>query len=78
MKRFVSCTLLALPLLFLLRPSVISQAEEAVTPRVVVTKSLPLLQTLGTKFIEASGCVSCHNNSLPAMAVAVARAWLQN
>ncbi len=73
MKRFASCILLALPMLFLLRPSVISQAEEAVTPRVVVTKSLPLLQTLGTKFIEASGCVSCHNNALPAMAVAIAR-----
>ena len=73
MKRFISCTVLVLSVLFLLRQSAISQAAEALTPRVVVTKSLPLLQTLGTKFIEASGCVSCHNNALPAMAVAVAR-----
>lgn len=73
MKRLVSCLMLALPMLFLLRQSVVPQTEESVTPRVVVTKSLPLLQTLGTKFIEASGCVSCHNNSLPAMAVAIAR-----
>ena len=73
MKRFISCLFLALSVLCLLRPSAISQAEETVTPRTVVTKSLPLLQTLGTKFIEASGCVSCHNNALPAMAVAVAR-----
>ena len=73
MKRFVSCIILALPILFLLRQSAVPQTEDAITPRVVVTKSLPLLQTLGTKFIEESGCVSCHNNSLPAMAVAVAR-----
>jgi hypothetical protein len=73
MKRFISCLILALPLLFLLRPSVISHAEETLTPRTVVTKSLPLLQTLGTKFIEQSGCVSCHNNALPAMATAIAR-----
>ena len=58
---------------WLRQSSVITQAEEALTPRVVVAKSLPLLQTLGMKFIEQSGCVSCHNNALPAMAVAVAR-----
>ncbi len=73
MKRFISYIILALSVSFMLRQSIATQAEEAVTPRAVVTKSLPLLQTLGTRFIEASGCVSCHNNSLPAMAVAVAR-----
>lgn len=72
MKRLIACLIIALPMLFLLRQSVVPQAA-ALTPRVVVTKSLPLLQTLGTKFIEQSGCVSCHNNSLPAMAVAIAR-----
>ncbi len=70
MKRIVACLILALFVFFMLR---VTQAEEAVTPRTVVTKSLPLLQTLGTKFIEASGCVSCHSNALPAMAVAIAR-----
>lgn len=73
MKRFISCLFLALSVLCLLRTTVITQAEETLTPRTVVTKSLPLLQTLGTKFIEASGCVSCHNNALPAMTVAIAR-----
>ena len=73
MKRFTSCLFLALSVLFLLRPSVSSQAEEALTPRSVVTKSLPMLQSLGVKFIEQTGCVSCHNNSLPAMAVSLAR-----
>ncbi len=71
MKRVIACTILVLPVLFLLCQSAVPQ--DAVTPRTVVSKSLPLLQTLGTKFIEASGCVSCHNNALPAMAVAIAR-----
>jgi hypothetical protein len=74
MKRLIAWTILVLPMLFLLRQSAVPQTADAVTPRVVVTKSLPLLQTLGTKFIEESGCVSCHNNALPAMAVALARA----
>lgn len=73
MKRFICCLILTLSVLFMLRSSGISQAEEAVTPRVVITKSLPLLQSLGVKFIEQTGCVSCHNNSLPAMAVSLAR-----
>lgn len=38
-----------------------------------VEKSLPLLQRIGPPFIENTGCVSCHNNALPAMAVALAR-----
>ncbi len=38
-----------------------------------VEKSLPLLQRIGPPFIENTGCVSCHHNVLPAMAVAVAR-----
>lgn len=73
MKRFISCLILALSVLFLPRLSGISQAEATVTPQTVITKSLPLLQSLGVKFIEQTGCVSCHNNSLPAMAVSLAR-----
>jgi len=51
-----------------------SRAEELPQVKPLVEKSVALLQTLGTPFIEQTGCVSCHNNSLPAMAVAVARA----
>jgi hypothetical protein len=54
-----------------------SQAQQAPAvpaTREVVEKSVALLQTLGTPFIEQTGCVSCHNNSLPAMAVSFARA----
>jgi hypothetical protein len=70
MKRIAACLIFVLPMLFMMR---ITQTEEALTPRFVVTQSLPQLQTLGTKFIEQSGCVSCHNNALPAMALAIAR-----
>jgi N-acyl-D-amino-acid deacylase len=45
-------------------PAVIKRAIE---------KSLPLLESIRVPFIEKTGCVSCHHNSLPAMAVGMAR-----
>src|SRR5215204_917951 len=41
--------------------------------RKAVEKSLPLLESIRVSFIERTGCVSCHHNSLPAMAAALAR-----
>jgi hypothetical protein len=41
--------------------------------RKAVEKSLTLLQSIRAPFIEKTGCVSCHNNSLPAMAAGLAR-----
>jgi hypothetical protein len=41
--------------------------------RKAIEKSLPLLESVRLPFIEKTGCVSCHNNSLPAMAAALAR-----
>jgi hypothetical protein len=38
-----------------------------------VERSLPLLQGIGEPFIQKTGCVSCHHNSLVAMAVAATR-----
>jgi len=38
-----------------------------------VEKALALLQKSGPEFSKASGCVSCHNQSLPQMAIAGAR-----
>ena len=38
-----------------------------------VEKSLKLLQAAGPPFFDKSGCISCHNQSLPAMAVGLAR-----
>lgn len=41
--------------------------------REAVQRSLPLLQRSDVTFLRKSGCVSCHNNSLTAMTVAMAR-----
>jgi ankyrin repeat protein len=45
------------------------------TPSVqaAVKKILPLLEMSGEQVFKSRGCVSCHNNSLPAMTVALAR-----
>jgi hypothetical protein len=41
--------------------------------RAAIDRSLPLLQKTDVAFIQKTGCVSCHHNSLVAMAVATAR-----
>jgi mono/diheme cytochrome c family protein len=49
----------------------------AATPDAIyaaVSRSLPLIQEVGVAFVEQTGCVSCHHNSLVAMAVGAARA----
>ena len=57
-----------------------SQASEpprpspAVSPAAAVARSLPLIQRNDVTFLKKAGCVSCHNNSLVAMTVSVARA----
>ena len=38
-----------------------------------VKKILPTIETSGEPVFKSRGCVSCHNNSLPAMTVALAR-----
>ncbi|MGZ3457726.1 MAG: ankyrin repeat domain-containing protein [Archangium sp.] len=43
------------------------------TPQAAVQRSLPVLQRSDVSFIRKTGCVSCHNNSLPAMTVSLAR-----
>jgi ankyrin repeat protein len=43
------------------------------TPMDAVKKILPLLETSGEPVFRSRACVSCHNNSLPAMTVALAR-----
>lgn len=51
--------------------------DTAVRPEVVrqaVSKSLPLLESIRLPFLEQTGCVSCHHNSLPALAAGLARA----
>jgi hypothetical protein len=43
------------------------------TARAAVLRCLPLLQRSDVEFMQKSGCVSCHNNSLTAMTVRAAR-----
>jgi ankyrin repeat protein len=55
------------------RKVTIAKPDPAVSMRQALTRSLPLLQRADVSFQQRSGCVSCHNNSLTAMAVATAR-----
>jgi hypothetical protein len=48
-------------------------AMSADSIRSAVERSVPLLQKADVAFIQKTGCVSCHHNSLVAMAVATAR-----
>jgi hypothetical protein len=41
--------------------------------RAAVARSLPLLQAVDVSFVKQTGCVSCHHNSLVALAVSTAR-----
>lgn len=53
-----------------------SRSEPVAAPAGVqeaVRKSVAALQAGGPPFLKVSGCVSCHNQSLPQMAVAMAR-----
>jgi ankyrin repeat protein len=43
------------------------------TTQSALQRSVPLLQRSDANFATKAGCVSCHNNSLPATAVALAR-----
>lgn len=45
----------------------------AASARAAVERSLPLLQHADATFLQKSGCVSCHHNSMAAMTVSAAR-----
>jgi ankyrin repeat protein len=49
------------------------QPRQGNTIRRAVEDSLPLLQRTDVNFSKGAGCTSCHNNSLSAMAVGLAR-----
>jgi len=48
-------------------------AQDAAEIREAVRKSLVLMQAASRGFVDKSGCISCHNQSLAAMAMAAAR-----
>jgi ankyrin repeat protein len=45
----------------------------ASTPREAVARVLPLLQSADVRFIQKTGCVSCHHNTLTTLTLAAAR-----
>jgi hypothetical protein len=47
--------------------------KPAASVRAALDRSIPLLQRSDVSFLKRSGCVSCHNNNLTAMTVAMAR-----
>ncbi len=73
MKRIATALsfILAISLFIAERSSARRNDQAAV--RKSIEKSLSLLESIRVPFIEKTGCVSCHNNSLPAMAVGMAR-----
>ena len=54
---------------------ILEQAGASRSPQVraAVGKSLALLQKSSPQFVRVSGCISCHHQSLPSMAMAIAR-----
>ncbi|MBI1325816.1 hypothetical protein GC170_21855 [bacterium] len=48
-------------------------SKPASSARAALERSIPLLQQTDMTFLEKSGCVSCHNNTLTMMTVASAR-----
>src|SRR5581483_3663042 len=54
-------------------PALAFDTKPAASPRDAVARSLPLLQQSAGIFLRKSGCVGCHNNTLTAMSVAMAR-----
>jgi len=63
-------------LLLWLAPGVLPAAPpepEATNLRAAIQKSIDLLQKSGPIFVKNGACTSCHHQSLPAMAISVAR-----
>jgi ankyrin repeat protein len=54
-------------------PAASPRPQPAVTVQAALERSLPLLQRADSGFTSKSGCISCHNDSLTAMAVGLAR-----
>lgn len=51
------------------------QPAPAASARAAVERSIPLIQRADAGFLQMTGCVSCHHNSLSAMTVGMARRY---
>src|SRR5262249_6892185 len=54
-------------------PNPVLRPAPAISIQAALQRSIPLLQKTDSIFIQKSGCVSCHNNTLTAMTIATAR-----
>jgi hypothetical protein len=54
-------------------PVQISPPKPAGSVRAALSRTIPLLQRSDIGFVQKTGCVSCHHNSLTAMTIAAAR-----
>src|SRR5487761_12996 len=54
-------------------PVQVSPPKPAGSVRVALLRTIPLLQRSDVGFVQKTGCVSCHHNSLTAMTIAAAR-----
>ena len=54
-------------------PVEISPPKPAGSVRAALSRTIPLLQRSDIGFVQKTGCVSCHHNSLTAMTIAAAR-----
>jgi hypothetical protein len=72
MRAIFALTFLLMVLL-LITGHAFTQDQDAAAIKVAVEKSISLLESSGKTFIEKSGCISCHHQSLPAMAAALTR-----
>jgi hypothetical protein len=54
-------------------PVPVSPPKPAGSVRAALSRTIPLLQRSDITFVQKTGCVSCHHNSLTAMTVAAAR-----
>src|SRR6185295_11961892 len=71
--RIISALFFVLLISIVVAPHALTQGNDDAAIRAAVEKTIPLLQGLGRPFIEKTGCTSCHHNSLPAMAMGLAR-----
>jgi hypothetical protein len=55
-------------------PPAPKNVRPASSVRAAITRSLPLIQRADEQFLKKAACVSCHNNSVAAMSVSLARA----
>lgn len=74
MKRIATALAFALTVSLFVAEQASARRNDQAAVRMAINKSLTLLESIRVPFIEKTGCVSCHHNSMPALAAGLARA----